>query len=159
MAGEVGRPLQWRPEYNEKIIELAKQGLFLEEIAECFEVDYWTMNSWTKNHLCIGFPQSYARARNLVLLALKREMREASIETKGFSARGHEFLIGQMSKPRIDGIAKAADKDKVDCVIAKLEDDLPAQDFNNLMSGLKTAFEIKNASDALEKLEKLEEKK
>lgn len=155
-----GRPLEWRPEYNEQIIAYAEQDLFLEEIAEKFKVDFTTMYRWINNEKCIGFRHAYMRARNIVLSRLKREMRNASTD-KFFSARGHEFLINQMTRQavQIEGISQGNESDKIKCVMKKLEDDgLRTEEFSNLMNGLKTAFEILNAKEALDKLERIEEK-
>lgn len=155
---ENGRPLEWRPEYNEKIIELAKTGLFLEEIAECFEVDYWTMWGWRLNKRCIGFSKAYTRAKNIVLSNLKRGMLNGG-EQKGFSPRGHQFLIEQMIKPQLKGFSKKSPKGKVQVVMKALErEKISTSDFNNVLNGLKTAFELLNADEALAKLERIEEK-
>jgi hypothetical protein len=155
---ENGRPLEWKPEYNDKVIELAKTGLFLEEIAECFEVDYWTMNAWRRNKRCIGFSQSYTRARNIVLSNLKRGMLTGG-EQKGFSPRGHQFLIEQMTKPQLKGFAKKSGKGKIEVVMKALEQEkITSSDFNNVLNGLKTAAELLHADEALAKLERIEER-
>lgn len=160
-----GRPTDYKPEFCERIIKLAKQGLFLEEIAEEFEVDYVTMWRWSKNPDCIGFCKAYTRAKNIILGNLKRDMLNKNGE-KFFQSKVNEFLITQMtnqmqhSPVAIKGISSEKCKDRVQAVLDAAESEqLRPDQFNNLLNGLKTALEIEHGIDALEKLEKIEEKK
>lgn len=157
---QLGRPSGYKPEYCERIIELAKKGLFLEEIAEEFEVDFVSMWRWTKTYP--EFCNAYSRAKTILLGQHKRKIVD-NCGNKFFQSKSLEFLIDQMTRQMKHAAVQVDDfaSDKVEkSVLALLKavegEQIRADEFSQLMSGLMTAQNILSAEKALDKLEQIE---
>lgn len=160
---EVGRPSEYKEEYCEKIIMLAKEGLFLEEIAEQFEVDYVTLWRWTKTSSI--FCKAYSRAKSIIVSRLLRMLIDNASD-RNFNVRAIEFVVTMITRQmqhttvQVEGIDASQTKERLNAVLKALSDGkLRSDEFRNLIDGLKTVLEIEHGLEALEKLEKIEEKK
>lgn len=152
----------YRPEFCERLIKYAEEGLFLEEIANKFEVDYVSMWRWTK--MFPPFCKAYTRAKTIIIGNLKRDLMNKNGE-KFYNSKVNEFLINQMTRQMqyapvgVKGIASGSTEERIKAILTAAEnEEIRSDEVKNLVDTLKTVFELENASKALTMLEKIEEK-
>lgn len=78
-----GRPPKYRPEFCERIVELAKRGFGVAEWASELGVDRTRIHHWANEH--DDFAQAYARAKDEELAYFERAGRE-NLDNKNFNA-------------------------------------------------------------------------
>lgn len=150
----------YKPEYEQLVIQHAKNGMFLEEIAECFEVTPKTLIDW--KHRIPAFGKAHARAKNIIVTGLMKKLVNCATQ-RDSNSRPLEFILNlilhQMRDAPVvvEGIAKGDINDKINCVLKALESELlRADQAEQLISTLKTVQDIQAGKEALDKLEKLE---
>jgi hypothetical protein len=85
MTNPIGRPTDYRPEYCEKVIELLKQGMSIEEIGLELDCGYRTVYDWMEKHP--DFAQAIKKGREFSHAWWLKEGRLALRDTK-FSYTG-----------------------------------------------------------------------
>jgi cobalamin biosynthesis Co2+ chelatase CbiK len=153
----------YRKEYDEKIVELAKAGKFFEEISEELDVTSRTLRNW--RDMFPSFRVAYEKSKDIIINKMIRTMID-NATNRNYNPRVHEFLIDQMlrqarySNVRIEGISEGDFAAKVDKVLKALQEEkIRADEAQSLMLTLQTAQNIKETRAALDKLDKIEEKK
>lgn len=155
----LGRPTDYRPEYDAKIIELA-ETMNLYNIADSFGVSYKTMWSWTDKF--DSFRNAYARAKtkraakwlqwcednldnrhanhNLVSLLLKQEAQMASERTVALKLTGNTPT--EKAQSIIDSLAEGI---------------LSAKEFSSIMSGMSSVINIEIAKNVKVAIQEIKE--
>lgn len=163
MADEVklGRPTDYRPEFDERIIELAKKEWSMYEIAAEFEVSHVTMWRWTES--VESFCKAYARAKTIQTAAIMRGMRR-NVDNKNYNDRiaqlrlRHEAGLIDAQKVNIKGISKGTLNDKTQKVFEEAEKgEMVADDMLKITNAIAVAAKIDEVTDLRDKVEKLEE--
>ncbi len=144
---DMGRPTDYKEEYCEEIIKLAKQNVNLYLIAEEFGVVKQTLLEWKRVHK--EFSCAYTRAANILSGILQKRV-DDNLENKNFNAPSAKLLFAQnrMSEQRnleIHGIAEGTLNDSGKAVL------------NSVGHGLITADEMQKSINAIAQLAKIDE--
>ena len=86
----VGRPSTFKPEYCERVQELAKDGLSWVEIAAELGVAYSTLKSWA-NEDNPEFLAAWERSKDLSQAWWEKNGRDRTFNAEGFSASAYAF--------------------------------------------------------------------
>ena len=159
----MGLPSKYRPEFDAQMIEYAKQGFLLKEIAVKFGVAHKIMWEWQAAHP--SFKEAYQFSKDIILSQLERRLVDCSMD-RNFNSRSIEFILMQIEKNaahcgvKVPGISKGTVKDKINRILEAIEDEkLRSEEARNITEMLKTMQDIEYGKEALDKLEQLELKK
>lgn len=157
----LGRPTEYKEEYDTRIIELAKKELSMWEIAAEFEVCYKTMWSWT--HAVDSFRKAYARAKTIQTGLIMKEVRENK-DNRNYNHNlpnmrlKYEAGLGEQAKIQIRDIAKGTHSQKANKVLCEIEEgNLTADDAAKITNVVATIAKIDEVTELRDKVEKLEE--
>ena len=154
-----GRPTDYKEEYCEEIIRLAKTNMNLYLIAEEWETTKTTLLQWTKMHK--EFAAAYARASNILSGILQKKC-DDNIENRDFNAPNARLLFAQnrMAEQRtlqIPGIKKDSLNDSGKAVLDAVEEgNMTADEMQKSVSALAQLAKIDEVTELREKVEKLE---
>jgi len=158
---ELGRPTDYKPEFDDKIIELAKKNWSMWEIAAEFEVAYKTMWCWTEKQ--DSFRNAYARAKTIQTGGILKEIRE-NADNRNYNHNcpnmrlKYEAGFLEQPKVRIKGISKGSHSDKANKVLDEIEEgNLTADDASKMTNVVATIAKIDEVTELRDKVEKLEE--
>ena len=87
---KTGRPSLYQDAYCDKVIELAKQGQFIYQIAHSLGVTTKTLYNWERDHEV--FLHALTRAREIAL-AYWETFALSRLESRDFQAKLYEFII------------------------------------------------------------------
>jgi len=146
-------------EYDEKIIQLAKSGKFLYEIAAEFDTTHKTMLIWRQKYN--SFAVAYAKALDVVKANLQRELFNMRHErTK--NPRCVEFLLEQMEGQRqystvhAPGIADKSVKKKIESLYNAVDaGDARPDQIKLLVDAIKTTQEIESGQETINKIKEM----
>ncbi len=156
------RTTDYKEEYDERIIYLAKQGMFLYEIAAELGYTYKCLHGWSKKHPSFGY--AYERALTIIMSKMFRELFEMRKE-RHQNPRCVEFIIEQMlgqrqySQVGVKGLGAKSIADKIHAVLESAESgELRPDQAKTLMEAVKVAQDTVYGQDAMVKMKEMLEK-
>jgi hypothetical protein len=146
-------------EYDTKIIQLAKAGKFLYEIAAEFDTTHKTMLIWRQRYE--SFAIAYAKALDIVKANLQRELFNMRHErTK--NPRCVEFLLEQMEGQRqystvhVPGIADKNINKKIESLYNAVDaGDARPDQIKLLVESIKTSQDVQSGQETINKIKEM----
>ena len=158
----LGRPTDYREWMDKDVIEKAKKGMFLQEIAVEWGVAHKTLWLWSKE--IPSFCKAYAHAKEIILAGLLRDMHK-NRDNKFYNPRTMEIILSNVTRGiekreiDVEGINAEDFKDRVKAVLGAANGGrLRPDEFKTLLEALKIAFELEVGYDLEEKIENLKDK-
>ncbi len=159
---ELGPLCKYKEEYDESIIEHARNGLGTYEIAVEYDVAFETMRNWTR--LVKSFSDAYARAKTIQTAGIFKKMRSNEDNPKANDRMTslrlrHEAGMAETRALSIPDIAKGTHADKVLTILRYCQDKgLAPDEFNKLIIAIGTVAKIDEVTDLRKIVEDLEDK-
>lgn len=159
---ELGPLCKYKDEYDDSIVEHARNGLGMYEIAVEYDVAYETMRNWTR--LVKSFSDSYRRAKTIQTAMLEKEVKNNWNNPK-YNDRlaklryQYEAKFADQRNVCVKGLNKGTYTDRVNAILEACEnEELSADELGKLVTAVGTAAKIDEVTELRKQVEDLESK-
>lgn len=157
----MGRNTDYKPEYDEQIIELAKSKTMY-SIAVEWGVCFDTLQEWQRVHS--SFSSAYKRGRTIQTARLLDDM-YANAGNREYNHKVVSLLLTHVARlsdhrmVQVDGMSKGTLNDKANRILESVErGNLTADEVSKLTSAVAQATKIEEITNVREKLNAIKEK-